>query len=144
MDWKKIISEKSMEIVMGYEQAAGRISEKVHQKGVGYDILSKDSVSERHIEVKATSESWLTYTWLPLYHSEVEALKNNPDKFYLYIVRFEINPKDRNELTLNTTKHELFIINGQDLLNEFNIKPETFSLSPISKSKLKKYLNKKI
>jgi hypothetical protein len=142
MDWKKAISEKSMNIVISHEESLGRKTKRVHTSGVGYDILSVNENEERYIEVKATSESWSSYNWLPLYYSEVKALNNNPDKFFLYIVRFDLDIKNRNEETLNSANHEIFIISGHDLLNDFNIKPETFSLSPISQRKLKKYSTK--
>lgn len=139
MEWKKAISEKSMDIVIDYERSLGRKAKKVDTSGVGYDILSINNKEERYIEVKGVSELWATYTWLALYFSEVEALKNNPDKFFLYIVKFGIDPKHRSEEILNSADYEIFVINGHDLLNDFKIKPETFSLSPVSKRRLSKY-----
>lgn len=128
-----------MEIVFNFEKSNGRFPEEVHTTGVGYDILSKNQGEERHIEVKATSELWSTYTWLPLYKNEVQALKNFPDKFYLYIVKFDLDRNNRNEDSLNSADYELFIINGQNLLNKFKITQETYSLSPISRKKLTDY-----
>ena len=96
-----------MKIVSRYEISEGRTPKEVHTNGVGYDILSKDSVDERYIEVKASSESWSTYTWLPLYNNEVKTLKKYPEKFYLYIVKFEIDRRNRNEESLNSANYNI-------------------------------------
>ena len=139
MSWNKIISDKSMKIVFEYEISEGRTPKEVHKNGVGYDILSEDHLDKRYIEVKATSELWSTYTWIPLYHNEVKALNKYPEKFYLYVVKFEIDRDNRNEESLNSAKYEIYAIGGQNLLKEFKIVPETYSLSPISKSRLAAY-----
>ena len=140
MDWKTIISEKSMDIVVEYEELNGRKTKIVNTKGVGYDILSEKEEEQRFIEVKATSESWKTYNWLPLYYSEVNCLNQFPDKFFLYIIKFDLDKNNRNKESLDKADYKIFIINGTELLENFKIKPETYSLSPVSQRKLKKYL----
>jgi hypothetical protein len=140
MDWKTIISEKSMDIVVKYEESNGRKTKIVNTKGVGYDILSEKEEEQRFIEVKATSESWKTYNWLPLYYSEVNCLNKYPNKFYLYIIKFNLDKNNRNKENLDVADYEIFVINGTELLENFKIKPETFSLSPISQRKLAKYM----
>jgi hypothetical protein len=140
MDWKTIISEKSMDIVVQYEELNGRKTKIVNTKGVGYDILSEKEEEQRFIEVKATSESWKTYNWLPLYYSEVNCLNEYPDKFYLYIIKFNMDRNNRNKESLDVADYEIFIINGTELLENFKIKPETYSLSPVSQRKLTKYM----
>lgn len=139
MSWNKTISDKSMQIVIDYEISHGRTPKAVHKSGVGYDIISKNQTSERFIEVKASSESWKTCSWMPLYKNEFEALKKYPEKFYLYIVKFELAPKDRTEMILSETNFDIYIVDGQTLLKEFKIAPETYCLSPISKRKLLNY-----
>lgn len=140
MDWKTIISEKSMDIVIQYEESNGRKTKIVNTKGVGYDILSEKEEEQRFIEVKATSESWKTYTWLPLYYNEVNCLNKYPDKFYLYIIKFNVDRNNRNKESLDKADYEIFIINGTELLENFKLKPETYSLSPVSQRKLTKYM----
>ena len=125
----KRIDKEAMNIVLDFELKNSRQPEDVSQVGVGYDIKSTSpDKQERFIEVKGVSESWKTYNWQPLFYTEVQCLKNNPDKFFLYIVYFN---KQGEELPIN-----LFVISGKDILSSFNIKPMTFSLSPISRRKL--------
>lgn len=139
MTWAKIIGDKAMEIVSDYERKHQRSPEYVHKRGVGYDIHSFGS-GERFIEVKGVSEHWKTYTWQNLHHTEVRCLKNNPDKFFLYIVHFEILPKDRNENVIKKAPYDIYIISGRVLLsNKFNLKEQSYSLTPISKTKLLSY-----
>lgn len=139
MSWNKIISDESMRIVSEYETSQGRLPKEVHKSGVGYDILSKDSLGERYIEVKASSELWSSYNWLSLYHNEVKTLNKYPNNFFIYIVKFELDLNNRTADSLKSAKHEMYIINGKDLLKEFRILPETYSLTPISKRKLAVY-----
>lgn len=140
MEWSQLIGEYAMGIVEVYERTQGRMPERVHRKGVGYDVLSKDADHERFIEVKGISESWETYNWQPLHKTEVEALDKNIDKFFLYIIHFEIKRENRNEENLRAAEYNLFIIPGTSLRNnEFRIEPASFALRPISKTRLKKY-----
>lgn len=140
MEWSQLIGEQAMEVVEDYEKKHERLSRRVHQMGVGYDLDSVGKNQERYIEVKGVSESWKTYTWQPLHKTEVDALKNHTDKFFLYIVYFEIDRENRNKKNLIEAKHKLFIIPGTSLQNnEFRIEPASFALRPISKARLKKY-----
>jgi len=79
-----------MDVVCEYETLAGRSPTRVHGDGVGYDIHSQSAKEERFIEVKGVSESWKTYTWQSLHFTEVDCLKRNSGKFFLYIVYFAI------------------------------------------------------
>ena len=138
--WATIISHKAMDIVVDYETKNGRKAVKVFQNGVGYDIKSTGNSEERFIEVKGISESWKTFYWQPLHHTEVETLNKYPDKFFLYIVHFEITSEQRNEANLNICPYKLFTISGEKLLSEFTLKPVLYSLAPISQRKLKPFL----
>lgn len=120
----KSIEQKAIEIVRRYEIAEGRHPNNVSRKGVGYDLES----SGRMIEVKGVSENWKTYTWQSLYPSEVERLDRNAKNFYLYIVKFDDN------------KNSLYIIPGDRIKEEFKLKVTAYSLTPISRRKLKKFL----
>ena len=124
-----------MEIVELYEKSHGRLCERVHQKGVGYDLHSIGN-EERFIEVKGISESWNTYTWQPLHHTEVKTLQNDPAHFFLYIVHFEIVKANRTQEYLSTAQHQLFVIPGRQLLTSFRVVPESFALKPISRKSL--------
>jgi len=137
--WSKTISKKAIEIVMYYEQNAGRKPVLRDKAGVGYDIESKNKSEHRYIEVKGVSENWSTYTWQPLYASEVACLENNPDKFYLYIVYFTLPENSRNQGSIEQATHNIYIISGKEIKEEFAIKPANFQLAPISRSKLEKY-----
>jgi len=137
--WSKLIGDKAMEIVELYEFKNNRNVERVYQKGVGYDLLSKKGNEERYIEVKGISESWKTYTWQPLHHTEVTTLQKNPENFFLYIVHFEVMKDRRNSNYLNGDNYQLFIISGHNLLNHFRILPESYALKPISQRKLDTY-----
>lgn len=128
-----------MEIAELYEKTHSRIPLRVHQKGVGYDLYSKNGNEERFIEVKGISESWKTYTWQSLHHTEIEALKKNPDKFFLYIIHFDVSKENRNSIYLNDATHQLFIISGNELQKSFRLIPESYALKPISQRKLKEY-----
>lgn len=128
-----------MEIVESYELKNNRGVERVHQKGVGYDLLSKNKDEERYIEVKGVSETWNSYTWQSLHPNEVRALSKSPGNFFLYIVHFERQGQNRDAIFLNKAAYQLFIINGKDLQNNFRIIPESFALKPISRKKLKNY-----
>jgi hypothetical protein len=139
MGWSNTIANKAMDIVESHENEHGRISIRVHQKGVGYDLHSQNSNEERFIEVKGISESWKTYTWQPLHRTEFEALQSSPDKFYLYIVHFDIAKENRNENYLNSALRRIYIIPGRNLQTDFRIIPQTFALSPISQRKLEAY-----
>src|SRR5690242_14388334 len=110
--WTKIIRDKAMQIAQAFELSNNRVPKPVHTSGVGYDLLSIGKDAERHIEVKGVSESWKTYTWQALHHTEVAALKDSPEQFYLYIVRFDIPLESRNSDYLETAPHDLYIIPG--------------------------------
>ena len=128
-----------MEIAELYEKTYSRIPLRVHQKGVGYDLHSKSEKEERFIEVKGISELWKTYTWQPLHHTEVEALEKNPDKFFLYIIHFDIPKEKRNSINLNNATYKLFIISGNDLRKSFRLVPESYALKPISQRRLRPF-----
>jgi uncharacterized protein DUF3883 len=96
-----------MEVVIRYEIGQGRTPKDVSKVGVGYDIESDG----RKIEVKGIGESWKTYTWQPLYPTEVECLNNNSKDFFLYIVKLT-----------DIGEHTLYVIPGKDLLEKFQVK----------------------
>lgn len=129
MNHKTEVSEQAMKIAIKYEVASGRTPEKVHRKGVGYDIYSESRSEKRFIEVKGVAEGWSTFSWQNLYYSEVECLKSNPQHFFLYIIHFE------------KQEYKLFIIPGKELLANFQIRPESFRLTPISRRKLGPYIS---
>ena len=81
------------------------------------------------IEVKGKAEGWETYNWQDLYPSEVECLRKNPSKFFLYIVKFS-----------EKAKCDLYIIPATDLIEKFNIKIAAYSLTPISRTRLREFL----
>ncbi len=139
MTWAKSISERAIELVLAYERQNGRHPERYDKRGVGYDINSKNEIEERFIEVKGISESWTTYTWQPLHRTEVECLRANPDKFYLYILYFDGLKKIRNDAGIASIVPDLYIIGGRELLHHFAIREATYSLSPISRSRLAQY-----
>jgi Protein NO VEIN, C-terminal len=114
-----------MEIAMGYETREGRSPKDVSREGIGYDIESNG----RKIEVKGVGESWKTYTWQAMYTSEVERLNANKDDFFLYIVKFS-----------DEEQHTLYIIPGIDLLAKFQLKIASYSLTPISRGKLREFI----
>lgn len=124
---KKNVEQRAIEVVVKYEKEQGRNPVHVSGKGCGYDIKSDN----RFIEVKGSSESWVSYNWLCLYPTEVDCLRKFPGNFYLYIVRL-----DRKDLG---GKYDLYIISGKELLEKFNIKVTAYSLSPISQRKLKEF-----
>lgn len=133
-----------MQLVEGFESKNGRTPKRVNHDGVGYDLLSKNLDEERHIEVKGVSELWKTYTWQSLHHTEVSALNDNPHCFFLYIVHFEIQKENRDELNLNVAPYSLYILPGNKMLSdEFKIQRASFALSPISKKRLLGYLENK-
>lgn len=140
--WAKLIGDKAMYFVGQYELQNGRSYKEVHKEGVGYDIESFNSLEKRFIEVKGISESWLTYTWQPLHHTEVSFLQKNPNNFYLYIVYFDIPRDNRTQEVLSGAIPTLFVIPGSQLLENFSIKPQSYSLSPISRRKLELYKKK--
>ena len=113
-----------MEIAIAHERAEGRNPVDVSKKGVGHDIES----SGRLIEVKGVGESWTSYTWQPMYVSQVECLNKNPGSFYLYIVKFDDGASS------------LYVIPSGSLKKDFKLKPESYALTPISKRKLKGFL----
>jgi|SRR3989344_3651610 len=139
MEWSKLISEKGMEIAELYEKTHSRIPIRVHQKGVGYDLHSKNENEERFIEVKGISESWKTYTWQPLHHTEIKALRKNPSMFFLYIIHFDISKENRNSTNLNNAVYKLFVISGNNLQKSFRLIPESYALKPISRRRLSIY-----
>jgi hypothetical protein len=121
-----------MEIVEAFEVQEGRVPTRVHRDGVGYDLRSANSEEERFIEVKGTGESWKTHTWQSLYKSEVKCLKENPEKFFLYIIHFDI--------VQFPNSYQLFILSGIQLTNDgFRIEPESYALKPISRARLLPY-----
>jgi len=128
-----------MELARQYEANNGRTAMPVHKNGVGYDLFSTSNNEERHIEVKGVSESWKTYNWQSLHHTEVKSLREDPEHFYLYIIHFDIINEDRDEAHLSNAPRSLFIIKGQDLLSIFNLTPASYSLRPISQRKLEPY-----
>ncbi len=144
MQWATAISKKAMEIAFDYEINKGWTPEYVHQKGVGYDILSIKDKKRKHIEVKGVSESWATYSWQPLHHTEVSELQNNPTNFFLYIIYFDIGNNKRDNFEFNKYKYTFYVISGKELKQNFTIKAMSYSLSPISKSKLNKYKESQI
>ncbi|TES96442.1 DUF3883 domain-containing protein [Patescibacteria group bacterium] len=120
----KTIEQKAMETVIAYEIAEGQNPVNVSKKGVGYDIKS----GNRMIEVKGVSENWKTYTWQSLYPSEVKCLGKNAKNFFLYIVKFDGD------------KSSLYVIPGDRLKKEFRYKVAAYALTPISRKKLKQFL----
>jgi hypothetical protein len=116
---------KAMEVVISYEIGQGRTPKDVSKVGVGYDIESDG----RKIEVKGIGESWKTYTWQPLYPTEVECLNNNSKDFFLYIVKFT-----------DIGEHTLYVIPGKDLLEKFQVKIASYQLTPISQRKLREFI----
>lgn len=120
----KSVEQKAIEIVRAYEIAEGRDPKDVSKNGVGHDIES----SGRIIEVKGVSEAWKSYTWQSLCPSEIECLNKNINNFYLYIIKFDDN------------KNSLYIIPGKKLKKEFKFKITAYSLTPISRRKLKEFL----
>lgn len=128
----KNTSEKALNVVIAFEKQEGRNPENVSRNGCGYDIRSDG----RFIEVKGVGEDWRTYNWQSLHRTEVECLQNNAQNFYLYIVKFTNREAEEVE--------GLYIIPGKDLKDKdkFDIKIESYRLSPISKESLKSYLIK--
>jgi len=114
-----------MEIVRGYETKEGRNPKDVSKNGVGYDIESDG----RKIEVKGVGENWKTYTWQALYPSEVECLNKDAQNFFLYIVKLS-----------DGREHTLYVIPGPDLLGKFQLKIASYSLTPISRGKLREFI----
>ena len=128
-----------MDIVCECETLAGRTPTRVNRVGVGYDIHSKSDKEERLIEVKGVSESWNTYTWQAMHFTEVDCMKSNPDKFFLYIVYFSI-AGERDGIEINKIVPDIFVIPGADLLSsKFRLKRGNYSLTPISRRKLSAY-----
>jgi len=123
-------AKKAIEFVLDYEIKQGRNPEDVstNKEHSGYDVKSDD----RMIEVKGVGESWKTYTWQSLYKTEVECLNNNPNSFYLYIVKFR--NKESDEVV------GFYIIPGVDLKSKFRIEIENYGLRPISENTLKEFL----
>jgi len=124
-------SKKAIELVLNYERNQGRDAKDVSNDRAhpGYDVISDN----RLIEVKGIGESWNTYNWQPLYRTERECLRNNPEKFYLYIIKF----KDRESEQVEG----FYIIPGTDLESpKFHVEVETYSVSPISKKHLIEFL----
>ena len=115
---------------MEYEIKKGRKPEDFSHKKVGYDIHSNNTKEERFIEVKGVSESWNTYTWQSLHHTQIDCLKKYPNKFWLYIIRFCIDKENRNLFELQRTLPEAYMIPGGDLLDttKFRIEEESYSL----------------
>jgi len=141
-DLKTIVRDRATEIALSYESRfSNRFPVLIDKKGVGYDIKSENKREQRYIEVKGVSEDWKSYIWQSLYASEVKCLQENPDKFYLYIVYFDLKGKERTEKEIKEAPYNLYIISGKELLNknEFKIQPDSFSLTPISRRKLDKY-----
>lgn len=123
------IAEQAIEYVLRFETKNGHSPVNVSRdkKHSGYDILS----GKKKIEVKGKIENWSSYDWQVLYKSEIRCLQENPDNFFLYIVKFKRD--DMNQV------EDFFIIPGTDLIKNFKVQPETFRLSPISQSRLKQY-----
>jgi hypothetical protein len=130
----QLIGGEAMERVFRYETKQGREPEKVHtsrkEKEKGYDIESGDAAHKRFIEVKGVTQHWKNYTWQSLHRNEYMRLKENADNFFLYIVYFPIDPKDRSEENLKKSIPEFYIIPGRDLLDEkkFRIQEESYAL----------------
>ncbi len=144
MQWAKAIGDEAMKIVSEYELLQDRNSEEVHTRGVGYDIHSFNSKEERYIEVKGISEKWSTYTWQSLHHTTVKCLKENPDKFFLYIVHFNMHddmPRTKETVgEIYKSTYDIYILSGDNLLHDgFSLKSVSYSLTPISRRRLEDY-----
>ncbi len=125
----KYTEDRAIEFVLQNEKSQGRDAEDVRRDRTcsGYDVRSEG----RRIEVKAATESWKTYTWIPLHRNSVECLKKYPQEFWLYIVRFV----DRSSYELE----DFYAIPGLDLIEgatTFKIREETYGLTPISRKSL--------
>ncbi len=131
-----------MQIAYDYEVKAGRNPEDFSHNGVGYDIQSKNQSEERWIEVKGVSERWNTYTWQAIHQTQIKTLKEYPEKFWLYIIYFDIPKENRREEMLNNIKPDIYIIQGKDLLDrtKFRITEEAYRVSPIKGVSLKTQL----
>jgi nuclear transport factor 2 (NTF2) superfamily protein len=77
----KEIEEIAIAAVVAYENENGRLASRV--SGRGYDLISRNNVEERHIEVKGTAKEKLTQRWLE--EREYKTMKEDPH-FYLYAV----------------------------------------------------------
>jgi hypothetical protein len=75
------VEDKAIEHVMRLERDARREPQDVRCQGAPYDISSPP----RKIEVKAFGRS-ARGAQLPLEHSQVQAAKEDPDNFYIYVV----------------------------------------------------------
>ena len=129
-----LVGEEAMRVAEQFELQCGRYPRRVHTLGVGYDLQSSlhDLSQERFIEVKGFTEAWETHTWQPLYKSQERVLRENPDKFFLYIVHFA-----KAEFPSNP---QMFVLSGLQILNDgFKLEPETFRLTPISRKRLEPY-----
>ncbi len=123
-------AQKAIEFVLDYERKQERIAENVSaaREHSGYDVKSGD----RLIEVKGVGESWKTYTWQALYKTERESLRNHPNVWFLYIVKFK--DKESDEVV------GFYIIPGVDLENKFCIDIESYGIRSISQNTLKDFL----
>src|SRR3989344_5259487 len=102
------VEKKAMEIVVAFEKAHSR--KPIRTTRCGYDFES----SGRFIEVKGVSEI-NHYTYQGMTSKEVKCVKDYPNKFYLYIVRF--NDK-------SCSDYALYIIPGTKLVSdEFRFRP---------------------
>ncbi|MGC8670863.1 MAG: helicase-related protein [Thermoprotei archaeon] len=84
LEAKSMIENAAMQFVMDHERKKGCQVEDVHQKNMGYDLISMCRGQEKLIEVKglsATSSSSVIVT-----ERERKASNFRPDAYYLYVV----------------------------------------------------------
>ena len=138
-EWEIAIRDKTMEIVMDYEKRSGRNPKRNprldYAGDVSHDIESKNQSEQRYIGVKDVSENWATYTAQKLSSDEINFLNKYPDKFYLYIIHFELEKDKRNEEGIEEAPYDIYVIPGNKLESEFNVS----MFMPVSKKGLEEY-----
>lgn len=89
---KREVEEKGMEKVKEYERRKGREPFDVHERNIGYDILSEGGDDGRCIEIKAGSgELDVVFTF-----NEWKTAKQLGKKYWLYIVTHISNNPELN------------------------------------------------
>ena len=80
--------------VCAYEKERGRIAEQMAQTHPGYDIISRDPLTdeERCIEVKGTTGEW-NQTGVGLSRTQFSNAQNSGDGYWLYVVEFALDPE---------------------------------------------------
>lgn len=81
--------------VCEYEKERGRIAEQMAQTHPGYDIISRDPVTnnERFIEVKGVNGEW-GQTGVGLSRLQFEKAQQYGEDFWLYVVEFVSSPEN--------------------------------------------------